>query len=140
MKLRSLTLCNLMKLRSLTLCTSRMLSIYILLIQMRAILPNLKLAQVTCCIVISFSVATCICIKQTKILCRQLNCSVKLANVLIRCSSHPQGRFYRTIKLYAENLCLFHTCYTVCKSPCILDKKGITNFCVVSMQFLQKLL
>ena len=31
-------------------------------------------------------------LKQTKILCGQLNCSVKLANISIRCSSHPQGK------------------------------------------------
>ena len=36
-----------------------------------------------------FSVA--ICMKQTKILCRQLNCSVKLVDVSTTCSSHPQG-------------------------------------------------
>ena len=30
--------------------------------------------------------------KQTKILCGQLNCSVKLADVSTRCSSHPQGK------------------------------------------------
>ena len=52
--------------------------------------------------------------KQTKILCRQLNCSIKLADVLTRCSSHPQGKsrnvgkFYRTVKLSAKNLRLFH--------------------------------
>ena len=31
-------------------------------------------------------------LKQTKILCGQLNCSVKLADVSTRCSSHPQVR------------------------------------------------
>ena len=36
----------------------------------------------------SFSVA--ICMKKTKILFGQLNCSVKLADVSTRCSSHPQ--------------------------------------------------
>ncbi len=30
--------------------------------------------------------------KQTKILCGQLNCSVKLADSLTRCSSRPQGK------------------------------------------------
>ena len=29
---------------------------------------------------------------KTKILCGQLNCSIKLADVLTRCSSHPQGK------------------------------------------------
>ena len=29
---------------------------------------------------------------KTKILCGQLNCSVKLANISTRCSSHPQGK------------------------------------------------
>ena len=40
--------------------------------------------------VTSFSVA--ICMKQTKILYGQLNCLVKLADVLTRCSSRPQGK------------------------------------------------
>ena len=40
--------------------------------------------------VTSFSVA--ICMKQTKILCGQLNCSAKFADVSTRCSSHPQGK------------------------------------------------
>ena len=31
-------------------------------------------------------------IEQTKILFGQLNCSVKLADVSTRCSSHPQGK------------------------------------------------
>ena len=38
----------------------------------------------------SFSIA--ICMNKTKIHCGQLNCSVKLADVLTRCSSHPQGK------------------------------------------------
>ena len=38
----------------------------------------------------SFSVA--ICMSKMKILFGQLNCSVKLADVSTRCSSHPQGR------------------------------------------------
>ena len=46
--------------------------------------------------------------KLMKILCGQLNCSVKLADVLTGCSSHPQGKFYQTVKLSAKNLCLFH--------------------------------
>ena len=37
-----------------------------------------------------FSVA--IYMKQTRILCGQLNCSVNLADVSTRCSSHPQAQ------------------------------------------------
>ena len=71
----------------------------------------------------SFSVA--ICLKQTKILCRQLNCLVKLTDVSTRCSSHPialrmtrassrnVGKFYRTVKLFAKNLCLFQQHYVL---------------------------
>ena len=39
--------------------------------------------------VTSFSVT--ICMKQMKILCGQLNCLVKLADISTRCSCHPQG-------------------------------------------------
>ena len=69
--------------------------------------------------------------KQTKILCGQLNCSVKLADVSTRCSfalrmtrasSRNIGKFYRTVKLSAKNLHLFHNfilmivCFTaVCR-------------------------
>ena len=51
-----------------------------------------------------------------KILFRQLNCSVKLADVSTRCFGHSQGKseaswnvgkFYRTSKLSEKNLCLF---------------------------------
>ena len=31
-------------------------------------------------------------VNKTKILCGQLNCLVKLADFLIRCSSHPRGK------------------------------------------------
>ena len=37
-------------------------------------------------------VSRLLCLKQTKILCGQLNCSVKLADVSTRCSSHPQRK------------------------------------------------
>ena len=56
--------------------------------------------------VTSFSVA--ICMKQMKILCGQLNCSEKLALRMTRASSRNVGKFYRTVKLSAKNLCLFH--------------------------------
>ena len=46
--------------------------------------------------VISFSVA--ICMNKTKILCGQLNCSVKLADVSTRSSSHPLQKNLRFIK------------------------------------------
>ena len=61
----------------------------------------------------------CTC-NYAKILCGQLNCLVKLADVLTRCSSHPQGtfalrmtrasigKFYRTVKLSATNLHFIH--------------------------------
>ena len=54
---------------------------------------------------------------KTKILCGQLNCSVKLANVSTRCSSHPQGTFTlrmtrasigKLVKLSATNLHFIH--------------------------------
>ena len=56
----------------------------------------------------SFSVA--IGMKQTKILCGQLNCWVKLAYVSTRTErpSRNVGKFYRTVKLSAKNLRLFH--------------------------------
>ena len=38
-----------------------------------------------------------------KILCGQLNCLAKLADISIRYSSHPQG-----VNLSTKNLCLFH--------------------------------
>ena len=39
-----------------------------------------------------------ICMNITKILFRQLNCSVKLAEISTRCSSHPQGKMKRGTK------------------------------------------
>ena len=86
--------------------------------------------------VIMFSVV--ICMKQTKILCGQLNCSVKLAEnlptfrldalVILRAKSEARYEklvllwaFYRTVKLSAKNLRLFHhTCIRAysCKLRC----------------------
>ena len=47
--------------------------------------------------------------KQTKILCGQLNCSVKLADVSTRCSSRPQGksevRCKKLVLLYRRGYC-----------------------------------
>ena len=58
--------------------------------------------KISVCEVTSFSVALH---EQTKILFGQLNCSVKLADISTRCSSHSQDA--RTVKLSEKNLRLF---------------------------------
>ena len=58
-------------------------------------------------------------VKQTKILCGQHNCLVKLTDVSTRCSSHPQGksevRYEKLVLLHCIGVAtaLAHPCSSV---------------------------